>query len=121
MRVEFIALLATAWLAAAPALAQPETTTPAQGVPDLQPIYGRELMTGEEIARHRERMRAAGSAEERARIRTEHHAKMRRRAAERGIELPEAPPAGRGPGSGQGRHRGGKGPGGGAGPGGGRP
>lgn len=67
-----------------------------------QPIFGRQLMTSEEIAAHRTRMREATSAEERARIRAEHHAQMVERARERGITLPGEPPqhgmgAGRGP------------------------
>lgn len=91
---------------------QPEQT-PAQG---RGPVYGRDLMTEEEAARQRERMRAAKTEEERARIRAEHHAEMQKRAAERGLEL--APPGsgpGRGgaggPGAGRGRGPGGPGPG----------
>jgi hypothetical protein len=138
MRIDHICVwTAVAWLGAAPAWAQPQPATPGQTpgeavraaqqqpVPpqtrEQPPIYGRELMTDAEVARQRERMRAAGSEEERARIRAEHHAEMRRRATERGVDLPEAPPAGRGPGSGMGPRRGGTGSGGGAGPGGGGP
>jgi hypothetical protein len=65
-------------------------------------IYGRDLMTDEERTEYRERMRSAGSAEERERLRREHHERMSARARERGVELPEEPPAGRGPGMGRG-------------------
>ncbi|MCL4686245.1 hypothetical protein KJ059_16020 [Myxococcota bacterium] len=138
MRVDPICVLAmAALLGAAPALAQspPATAGPGTGeavraaqqepVPqqtrEQEPIYGRQLMTDAEVARQRERMRAAGSEEERARIRAEHHVEMRRRAAERGVDLPETPPAGRGPGSGMGPRGGGMGSGRGAGPGAGGP
>lgn len=55
-------------------------------------VYGSELMDPEELKEHRAKMRAAGSAEERERIRNEHHHHMRLRAEERGIHLPEHPP-----------------------------
>lgn len=66
-------------------------------------VYGHDLMTREEAAQQRARMRAARTDEERARIRAEHHAEMQKRAAARGLELM---PPGSGPG------RGGMGPGG---------
>lgn len=81
------------------------------------PIFGHQLMTSEEMAEHRARMRAATTAQERERIRTEHHAQMLERARQRGVTLPEEPPA-RGMGGGRGpmpddRPRKGRGPGGG--------
>ena len=83
-----------------------------------QQIYGSQLMTAQERNEYRTRMRAAKTLEERERIRKEHHEQMKLRAKERGVTLPDEPPAGRGPGSGTG---GGMGPGGGGmGPGGGR-
>jgi hypothetical protein len=69
------------------------------------PIYGSQLMTEQERLEYRERMRAATTAEERERIRLEHHAQMQERAREMGIELPDEPPMtgmGRGMGQGQG-------------------
>ena len=69
------------------------------------PIYGSQLMTEQERAEYRARMRTATSEEKRAQIRLQHHAQMQERAEERGIELPDAPPAtgmGRGMGQGQG-------------------
>lgn len=66
------------------------------------PMFGRQLMTPEEMAAHRARMRAATTNEERARIRAEHHQQMLERARERGVTLPEEPPMrGAGPGRGQ--------------------
>lgn len=65
-------------------------------------IYGHQLMTLQERNEFRARMRAAKTVEERERIRAEHHEQMVVRAKERGITLPEVPPAGRGPGMGSG-------------------
>lgn len=67
-------------------------------------IYGSQLMTQQERNEYRARMRAAKTAEERERIRAEHHAAMQARAKERGVTLPEEPPArGRGTAPGRGR------------------
>ena len=84
-----------------------------------EPIYGSQLMTQQERNEYRARMRAAKTVQEREQIRKEHHEQMKVRAKERGVTLPDEPPArGRGgamgPGSGMG-----PGPGGGMGPGGG--
>jgi len=81
-----------------------------------QDIYGSQLMTTQERNEYRNKMRATKTAEERERIRAEHHEQMKVRAKERGVTLPDQPPAGRGPGAGPGP---GPGPGGGMGPGGG--
>lgn len=80
-------------------------------------IYGRQMMTREEINEYRAKMRAAKTAEEREKLRKEHHEKMKARAKERGVTLPDEPPPRRGPGMGPGG--GGMGPGKGMGPGGG--
>lgn len=58
-----------------------------------QPIYGSQLMTEQERAEYRARMRAATSAEEREQIRLEHHQMMQERAEQRGVTLPDEPPA----------------------------
>ena len=55
------------------------------------PIYGGQLMTPEERAEHREKMRSADSPTERQAIRQEHYETMRRRAEERGMDSPDAP------------------------------
>lgn len=73
-----------------------------------QQIYGSHLMTEQERTDHRAKMRAAATDEERERIRREHHELMEQRARERGLTLPDEPPArqqgaGQGPASGDGR------------------
>ena len=82
--------------------------------PDDTPVFGAQIMTEQERAEHRERMRAAGTPEEREQVRLEHHKQMVERARERGVTLPEEPPmsGGMGPQTGEGP-RGGSGPGGG--------
>jgi hypothetical protein len=87
-------------------------------------IYGSQLMTQQERAEYRTKMRSAKTAEEREQIRKEHHERMKERAAEHGVTLTEEPSArgrGMGPcggqmgpgGAGMGPHQGGgMGPGG---------
>ena len=97
--------------AGAQALAAPVTPSPvdpvwllAQADADI-PIYGSQLMTDAERADYRSRWRAARSDEERERLRREHHDRMKDRARERGVTLPDEPPprgAGAGPGGGAG-------------------
>lgn len=76
-------------------------------------MYGSQLMTEQERMEYRNKMRAAKTAQEREKIRREHHESMKVRAKERGVMIPDEPPAkGKGmmgPGSGMG-------PGGGSGP-----
>jgi hypothetical protein len=60
---------------AGPALAQQT----GGGMLGDRPIYGRQLMTQQEMERYRERMRSAQSEEERRRIRTEHHSEIQGR------------------------------------------
>jgi len=85
---------------------------------EQEQVYGSQLMTDKHRAEYHPTMRAAGSQEEREQIRWEHHERMKERAKELGVTLPDEPPA-RGPGMGPGG--GGMGPGGGGmGPGGGR-
>lgn len=73
-------------------------------------IYGSQLMTQQERNEFHAKMRAAKSAEEREKIRSEHHERMKERAKAKGVTLPDEPPArGRGMGPGGG----GMGPGGG--------
>lgn len=75
-------------------------------------IYGSQLMTPEERAAYRARMRSAKTLEERERIRAEHHEQMKARAKGKGITLPDEPPM---RGGGMGPGGGGMGPGGGMG------
>lgn len=64
-----------------------------------QQIYGRQLMTRAEIQAYRAKMRSLKTEQERRAFREEHHRRMQERARERGIKLPEMPPAGHGPGA----------------------
>jgi hypothetical protein len=78
-------------------------------------------MTEQERNQYRARMRGAKTEQERETVRQEHHARMVERAKERGVTIPDEPPAkggGMGPGRGMGPGAGGMGPGGGAGGGG---
>lgn len=70
-------------------------------------VYGSQLMTSQERLEHRDRLRNAKSAEERQQIQNEHHKRMQARAEERGVSIPDTPPAsgqgkGMGPGDGKG-------------------
>jgi uncharacterized membrane protein len=66
-------------------------------------VYGSQLMTKQERAEYRAKMRAAKTTEEREKIRSEHHEQMQARAKERGVSLPNAlPPRGSGMGTGGG-------------------
>lgn len=56
-------------------------------------VYGSEMMTEQERNEHRKKMRAAKNEQERERIRKEHHKKMKERAKERGLSMPDEPPA----------------------------
>src|SRR5690606_17461463 len=109
-----VAALAAALLSTV-AAAQVEGGQPP--VADDAPIFGAQIMTEQERMEHRDRMRAARTLEERERVRAEHHEQMLERARERGVTLPDEPPArggGMGPGgSGVGAGGGGMGPGGG--------
>lgn len=68
-----------------------------------EPIYGSQIMTDQERVEHRNLMRDAPTQQDRERIRTEHHELMRERARERGITLPDTPPARGGMGQGMGQ------------------
>ena len=69
--------------------------------PGARPQVGQQLMTPEERIAMREKMRAAATPEERQQLMAANHAEMQKRAAEKGITLPEQPGpygrAGRGP------------------------
>lgn len=79
-----------------------------------QRIYGSQLMTREERAEYRAKMRSLKTREEREAFRREHHEQMQERAKAKGMQLPDMPRSGggMGPGGGMG---GGMGPGGGMG------
>ncbi len=88
---------------------------------DSPQIYGSQLMTRQERIEYRNQMRTMKTQEERNAFRLEHHKKMQERAKEKGMTLPDNPPAaggGMGPGMGGGMGPGmGGGMGGGMGPG----
>lgn len=71
-------------------------------------VYGSQLMTQKERTEYRSKMRDAKSAKEREKIRAEHHEQMKVRAKEKGVTIPDEPPArgkGMGMGAGGGRNR----------------
>lgn len=79
---------------------------------DRDRIYGSQMMTQAERNQYRKQMRSATTAKKREQIRAEHHKRMQERAKERGLTIPDMPPA-------RGSMGGGMGPGGGMAPGGG--
>ena len=83
---------------------------------DQDRIYGSQLMTEQERTRYRAQVSAAKTGQEREQIRNEYHERMKVRAKERGVNLPDEPPArGNGMGSGGGMGPAGAGAGAGAG------
>jgi hypothetical protein len=56
-----------------------------------QQVYGYQLMTNEERMEMRNKMATAKTAEERERIQAEHHERMKIRAKEQGVTLPDQP------------------------------
>ena len=89
-----------------PAVAAEKDSAPPQTAAQKQEwIYGSQLMTRQERSEHRAKMRAAKTPEEREQIRKEHHERMKERARERGVTLPDEPPDGGGGGFAGGRNR----------------
>ncbi|OIQ87439.1 hypothetical protein GALL_306900 [mine drainage metagenome] len=76
------------------------TALAADQAPAQNPTQGQAhdgpLATPQEHAEHRARMRAAKTAEEREKIRKEHHKFMKERARERGMNIPDGPTSGGG-------------------------
>ncbi len=60
-------------------------------------IYGKKLMTSQEQAQFRERIRVATTDAERNQIRAEHQKQMQARAQKQGVELPDVAARGMGP------------------------
>lgn len=113
----FVSLLLGA-MAGSPAMADSQVQTreqqrlsnPATGVQtqaeNREQVYGSQMMTDQERRAYRAKMRNAKTIQEREAIRLEHHKQMQLRAKERGLSLPDEPPAtggGMGPGQGAGR------------------
>ena len=62
-------------------------------------IYGSQLMTAAERTEYQSKMRALKTDKERDAFRLDHHDKIKVRAAEKGVTLPNSPPGvGKGPG-----------------------
>ena len=92
------------------AVADEVTTAPVQT--QSRQMLGKKMMSQEEREEQRDQMRNAATNEERERIRTEQHEKMKARAEEKGESLPDDPPArrqGGGKGNGMDGGRGGMG------------
>ena len=80
----------------------PQTSTPSNNQTQEQlqsptqefrrDVYGAQLMSTDEIALHRAKMRAAKTPAEREKLRAEHHASMQERAKQKGITLADPPP-----------------------------
>lgn len=81
--------------------ADPDQTQERPQAREQERVYGWQLMTPEERAEHRAKMRSLKAPEEREAYRREHHEKMKERAKEKGVVLPDEPPA-RGMGLGRG-------------------
>lgn len=58
---------------------------------DDDAVFGRQLMTQEELQQHRQTMQGLATKEERQQYRQQHHQRMLERARERGVTLPEEP------------------------------
>lgn len=65
---------------------------------DRDQIYGSQLMTSAERSAYRKKMRSLKTNQEREAFRTQHHEEMQKRAAARGVTLPDVPPARQGQG-----------------------
>ena len=76
-------------------------------------VYGYQLMTEQERAEHRTKMRSFNTEAEREAYRRQHHEMMQERARAQGVTLPDEPmPRGQGGGMGKGQgYRGGQGQG----------
>lgn len=88
--------------------AEQERAQDQKQIQSQEQIYGSQMMTPQEREEYRLRMRTAKTLEEREQIRKEHHERMKAVAKERGMTLPEEPPA---RGGGMGSGGGGMGPG----------
>ena len=58
-----------------------------------QTVLGKDLMTEQERAVHHANMQAAETQQERNQLRMEQHERMKQRAKERGLSIPDEPPA----------------------------
>lgn len=101
------AVVGLLWATGSIAQTQVQQSQPGlQDQPEREIIYCSELMTHEEREAYRQRMRRAGSAEEREQLRAAHQAEMQARARQKGNEG-LCKPKGRGGGQGP-QNRGGR-------------
>jgi hypothetical protein len=93
-RMVFVSVLTGALVVSSGSVwaADQERTQEQTQLQEQEQIFGSQLMTSQERAEYRDRIRAAKTAEEREKIRQEHHARMTERAKERGVILPDEPP-----------------------------
>lgn len=87
-----VAVAFTVPAVSAPAADQTQTKETAKSQIRDQ-IYGSQLMTREERLEYRNKMRNLKTVEEREQFRLDHHKQMQERAKERGVTLPDQPPA----------------------------
>lgn len=117
MRPPVLLSLAAATLSLACSLPSPAFSAGQQGRPVAgttsggKTIYGSQLMTPAERNAYRQQMRSLKTVQEREAFRAQHHEQMQQRAKERGMQLPDMPPAGgarggMGPGMGPGMNKG---------------
>ena len=98
LRTSTSKLVLIAGLANASALMSMGVDVFAQDQAQVQ-IYGSQLMTAAERTEYQTKMRALKTDKERDAFRLDHHDKMKVRAAEKGVTLPNSPPGvGKGPG-----------------------
>ncbi len=90
-----VVLVAGALIAGTPSVnaADPDQAQERAQTRQQERVYGWQLMTPEERAEHRTKMRSLKTPEEREAFRREHHEKMKERAKEKGVVLPDEPPA----------------------------
>ncbi len=88
-------------VASSGATAQESAATGQEKTRQQGQVRGRDLMSPEERAQHREKMRSMKTEDERKAYQEEQHRKMQERAKEQGLTLPDQP--GQGPGRGGGR------------------
>lgn len=87
-RSAVLSLIAAVFASAAFTLAPAHAAAPAEPAAIQREIIpGSELMTSQERERYRQRLRGAGTAEERERLRAEHVKAMEERARVRGLRV----------------------------------
>lgn len=94
--------IASAAFAGEPSVPAVQTAQAGPGAGAGGQIYGSQLMTQQERLQYREQMGNAKTEQERQQLRLEHHQQMQQRARQKGVTLPDEPPADRGMGRGMG-------------------